>query len=364
MENTLIMDRKVSHMEQKRYCNIDFLRFLFAIIIVYYHILPQINNFSSTYLLTELVQKSNLAGRNIVNAFLFLSGFFLLQSFDKKSEVDTYKFILNKFLRLWPVMAFSFLFVLPFGIFDKYNDTLNLFFINSGLGLTTKSSVNAASWFICVLFFLSIFFYYLMKTLSRKNLIFTCSIFTFWGFIILAQAKTGLYSAIILPSLYLTAGMVRGIACISLGIICADIWEKIKSIKINNSILNTLIFGVIETMLLWYFIQYSVFHVAKFKIDIYWSLIFVGVFFLFLFNIGFLSKFLNNKFSKMFGDFSYSIFVMHFPLIKICKKYFWDIFTPEISAILTFLICIIVGILTHILIEKNINKFIKKCYII
>ncbi len=275
----------------------------------------QINSFSSTYLLTELVQKSNLAGRNIVNAFLFLSGFFLLQSFDKKSEVDTYKFILNKFLRLWPVMAFSFLFVLPFGIFDKYNDTLNLFFINSGLGLTTKSSVNAASWFICVLFFLSIFFYYLMKTLSRKNLIFTCSIFTFWGFIILAH-------------------------------------------------LNTLIFGVIETMLLWYFIQYSVFHVAKFKIDIYWSLIFVGVFFLFLFNIGFLSKFLNNKFSKMFGDFSYSIFVMHFPLIKICKKYFWDIFTPEISAILTFLICIIVGILTHILIEKNINKFIKKCYII
>ncbi len=346
-------------MEKKRYYNIDFLRFIFAIMIVYYHMLPQINSFSSTPLLADLANKVGQTGPNIVNAFFILSGFFLLQSFDKNPQQDTYKFAINKFIRLWPVMAFSFLIVLIFGNFDKYNDILNVFFINSGLGLTLKSSANAASWFICVLFFLSIFFHYLMKTFSRKNLIFICSIFTFWGFSILAHAKTGLYSAIILPVFCLTAGMIRGLACISLGIICADIWEKIENIKIKNTILNSIILGGIECLLLWYFIQYSAFHVRKFNIDTYWQLIFIGIFFLFLLNKGFLSKFLNNKLSKILGDFSYSIFVMHFPIITICKKYFWNNFAPEISAILTFSICIIAGILTHILIEKNINKIIK-----
>ena len=345
-------------MEKKRYYNVDFLRFVFAIIIVYYHLLPQINSFSSTLLLSELADKSVLAGRNIVDAFFILSGFFLLQSFEKNPQLETTKFALNKFLRLWPVMAFSFLVALLFGNFDKYSDVLNIFFINSGLGLTLKSSVNAASWFICVLFFLSIFFHYLMKIVSRKNLIFICSIFSFWGFCVLAQAKTGLYSAVILPSLCLTAGMVRGFACISLGIICADIWEKIKNIKISNTISNILFFGVIESLLLWYFIQYSAFHARKFPIDIYWQLIFVGVFFLFLFNKGFLSKILNNKLSKILGDFSYSIFVIHFPIITICKQYFWGQFTPEISALLTFISCIIFGILTHLFIEKKINRLI------
>lgn len=346
-------------MEKKRYYNVDFLRFLFAIMIVYYHILPQINSFSSTPLLADLASKVRQAGPNIVNAFFILSGFFLLQSFDKNPQQDTYKFAINKFIRLWPVMAFSFLIVFIFGNFNKYNDVLNLLFINSGLGLTIESSANAASWFICVLFFLSIFFHYLMKTFSRKNLIFICSIFTFWGFSILAHAKTGLYSAIILPVFCLTAGMIRGLACISLGIICADIWEKIKNIGIKNTILNSVILGIIECLLLYYFIQYSAFHVRKFSIDTYWQLIFIGIFFLFLFNKGFLSKLLNNKLSKILGDFSYSIFVMHFPIITICKKYFWNNFAPEISAILTFSICIITGILTRILVEKNINKIIK-----
>ena len=359
MVKTHIMDKE-DNMEKKRYYNIDFLRFLFAIIIVYYHLIPQINAISSSILLAELTEKSNLAGRNIVDAFFILSGFFLLQSFEKNSQLETTKFALNKFLRLLPIMAFSFLLILISGNFDKYNDILNIFFINSGLGLTLKSSANAASWFVCVLFFLSIFFHYLMKSLSRKNLIFICSILAFWGFSILAQAKTGLYSAIILPSLYLTAGMVRGFACISLGIICADIWGKIKNNKINETKLNIIVFGVFECLLLWYFIQYSAFHVNKFSIDTYWQLIFVGIFFLFLLNKGFLSKILNNNISKILDDFSYSIFVMHFPLIKICKQHLWDKFSPEISAILTFLICIIAGILTHIFVEKNANKFIKK----
>ena len=121
-------------MEKKRYYNVDFLRFVFAIIIVYYHLLPQINSFSSTLLLSELADKSVLAGRNIVDAFFILSGFFLLQSFEKNPQLETTKFALNKFLRLWPVMAFSFLVALLFGNFDKYSDVLNIFFINSGLG--------------------------------------------------------------------------------------------------------------------------------------------------------------------------------------------------------------------------------------
>ena len=338
--------------------NIDLLRFILAVMIVYYHLLPILcNNFFDNNLLNVLSEKSRLIGRNAVDAFFILSGFFLYKSYLGKPHENTINFSLNRILRLWPTMFFSFFILLLFGKFNLYTDVLNIFFINSGLGITIKSSSNPATWFICVLLFLSVFFHYIMKNVKENHLLFICSILSMCGFNILAHAKSTHYASVALPSLQLTSGMVTGIACISLGVICSILFDKIDTanfVKLKNKIS----YGLLECFLFGYFLYSSIYYKPSYNMYIYWQLVFIILLLLFTLKKGFFSKFLNNKISKILGDFSYSIFVMHLPIITICKQYFWGQFTPEISALLTFISCIIFGILTHLFIEKKINRLI------
>ena len=309
--------------EKKRFYNIDFLRFLLAAMIIYYHLTPMCAKFYSITFLSDLSMKSQLVGRCAVSAFFLLSGFFLYISTNKKKLQTTYEFMIQRIIRLWPLMAFSFVPLSLIGIFNKYTDILNIFFISSGLGVLKESSSNDPTWFICVLFFLSLFFHFLIKHLRKDYLICLCSILSLYSFIILAHASNGLYSKIVLPSLDLTAGMVRGIGGISLGIVCGWFWEKIKNKQYNISVFKKLIITFIEVFLLCFYLKYNIYHLPKFNNVIYWQLIFVGIFFLFLVNKGYLSNLLNNKFLGQLGKYSFSLFVMHKPVILICRKCLW-----------------------------------------
>ncbi len=90
--------------------NIEALRFIFAVIIVYFYILHR--NLLEMYEgFTQLSQLNELCqdGCFIVELFFIISGFFLFKTFEKYRNTTVFQFALNKVFRLWSVFAFSIL---------------------------------------------------------------------------------------------------------------------------------------------------------------------------------------------------------------------------------------------------------------
>lgn len=138
------------------YNNLDFLRFVFALLIVCYHLIPEINK---VYKNAELYHILSVKGRVIVILFYAISGFFFYISEDYNKATFS-EFALKKVKRLWPLLAISIL-----SNINTTTDILNLLFINSGTGLISRGSSNPASWFVCNLLFI----YVLGFALFRHN---------------------------------------------------------------------------------------------------------------------------------------------------------------------------------------------------
>ena len=238
-------------MKQRLY-QIDFLKFIFALMIVYYHLMGfLVKQYPDVLVYTKLQLRSGAVGSNIVFAFFILSGYFLCKAALSK-PIDILSYIKNRIVRLWPLLAFSFITFIFIGSFNVY-DFLNIFFISNGIGIVKSSSHNAATWFICVLFWQSILFYYLLVHYKEKFLPF-CGFFVLFSFVWLTYSPNGgLYSAIALPSLQLTTGMVRGIGGISLGIILFYIIPFLKKDKKLN---NKIILSISEIVLLYLIVHY------------------------------------------------------------------------------------------------------------
>ena len=93
---------------EKRYYNIEFLRFAFAICIVYFHLL---HSFMMDYtgnadLYIRLAEQSKYA-KYIVECFFIISGYFLYHTIQRHPEMTTQGFIMRRIIRLWPVLACS-----------------------------------------------------------------------------------------------------------------------------------------------------------------------------------------------------------------------------------------------------------------
>lgn len=346
---------------KKRFYNIDFLRFIFIVAMVFYHVVSFMKPVFLTDTIVKMSKNCAMTGSNIVNAFFIISGFFLFYTYIRKPELNLYEYVVKRFFRLWPTLVFSFFVCLLFGHFNRY-DLLNIFFISDGIGLVKSNSHNNASWFICALFFLSIFYFYLLKYFKRHIALFICYIIAFLGLAILGNADKGYYAYIIFKPLLLTTGMVRGLCFIAIGIILGSLILS-KEHNFNNALPGKIVFTIVETSLLSFFMYYSVFHLSGFKVDIFYQLMFIGLFLSFIFNLGFLSNLLNSKKLATLGNYSFSIYLMHFPVIIGCQKYIWGNLNDISSLIFTVLACIFAGILVYRFVEKPTYSYLIDKYI-
>ena len=332
--------------------------------IIIFHLVNMFNNSMHTILSKTLAINTGLIGRCAVSAFFIMAGYFLYHSISNK-KIDMKNFIMHRIIRLWPVMAFSFFIMYLLGDFNKYTDTMNLLFLSSSLGVVIGESSNNATWFICVLFFLSIFFKYLIDVLPKDKLIFHCSIISFFSWIFLTHAPENklIHFKILLPSLQLTSGLLFGLSGLSLGILLAIVFNKFSlANNKNNNLITTILYTVLEIFLFSFYCCHIIYHKPKFSNILYYSIIFAIIFVLFLYQKGWFSKLLNNKFSGILGKYSYSLFVTHVPIIKFGRYHLWNNL-PEYQALLiTFLLIILTGILTYHLIEQPATKYLTKLY--
>ena len=314
-------------------------------------------SYKTSSLFLKLTQLQAWSGLVVVFSFFIMSGFFLYYSQGfKKYDLET--FARRRIARLWPMLAFSFIPIILIGEYKKYSDTLNLFFITKASGLMKTSSNNEASWYVCVLFILSMFFFYALRHFKWENIAFSCGIISLFGFIVRGIGVTSLYCGVPIATMpFMINGMIEGLTGISFGILLGAFLKNKLERKESESRKKKILFTLFETASLFCFVRYICFHKAVGEF-IFWEILFVILFSLFLFEKGFLSQALNNKFCAWLGQLAYPIYLMHFPMFEVMRKYLWG--KPFLTGDLTILfvsitICFAGALIAQLVVSKIIS---------
>ena len=354
----------------KRIKNIEFLRILGCISVILYHFLHCSLRVFPDISIYQFLGNMTTNGNKAVELFFILSGVFFAITYNEKLNI--YEFVKKKIIRLYPTLLFGYIiaFILSvFGFikFKFYNNVLGLFFL-SGTPLSLDFDNLTISWYIGVLFWVLILFFYLKKNFSNKYLNLTIAIGIFISYSILIHIDNGQISVVFPFNNIFNAGILRGIGGIGVGYFIGE-WYKNNVNTIHNNIYNIrtkLMITLVEALCLGFTIKNLIFYNLKFNNQIIFVLIFSLTIVLFLLNKGYISQILNKDIFMKLAKYTYSLFIMHYLIIKGIKGSLWkhnEIFVythPYWNIILTLSIVLIIGILTYHLIEKPATKYLKE----
>lgn len=380
---------------ERGFKNLEFLRFLLIFAVVGVHVAYL--NLSSTDEFSWLVKWGS--GWQAVEMFFLMSGFFLFYKLN--TEETVLHFALRKWLRLAPfVIALTIIGYLATGFdISQYPLSVNIF--NSLLLLDWNThhfgpdaTILYVAWFVNVLFFVSVFYFCILKALKHEqaNLLIGAI-----SFICLFMYSRHLY--IIVPFIY---PLVRAFAYVGFGYLLSEVYKSLLTHQDDNSVqvnlpssVKTLGISLIEAILL-VTIVISLYagstgiptpdglsvppekipflnaetwfpDLSRLALGGVWlQLCFIGLFWLFLLNKGLVSKALNNKYSVILGSYSYAIFLGHTIVIRALKDYV-DLnkisFIFEHNFIFIALLCLLIfifAVIVHHLVEIPLNKMVNK----
>lgn len=354
----------------KKLYNIELFRFIFSLLIAYGHMML-------FYLLPvnkDIFSWCNMgqtwdATLTIVDCFFLMTGFFMFNTITNKKDVTTLQFAKGKIIRLWPVYFFSFVvfFVLSkFKVcsFNLYDDILNLLFLQcSGHKLSLGDS--GYSWYISSLFWVSIFYFYILRNFSQKSTRLTIALITFFSYILLIHKFNGGVGAHISPPILdlFTPGILRALGGIGLGYFVGEIFNSVKNIDYKDLKIAKRVFISTLEIILTMFLLYNYVIKRVYNNALLYILAFALLLLLLALQFGKYSQVLNRKGFEYIGRYSYSIYIMHQPVFLTLKKYLWtkDYVTanPIESVLIGLFTCLIVGILTYHLIEQPGRKLLK-----
>ncbi len=356
-------------MPKERFNNIDLLRFLFAELIVFYHLTPKLQAiFPDNSFFEKMTLQNQTVGVVIVLCFFIISGFFSYLSNDYKKRT-LLQFIWRKATRLWPI-----LFVSLVCVYKSPVDLLNLFFISSGTGLLTTGSSNPASWYICVLLFVEIASYMLFSTERENNSSFDGKItpqllilvvLSFLSFVIIGQRTTSdNYALLAFDSLpMLTNGVLSAIAGYGLGYFIGFLYKtELSKIAISNILKKTII-SIIEASIFIAFlclVSFTETSSKKFPF-IFFIAMFVVLLIDFILKPGYVSRLFNTNISRILGSWSYAIYIMQWPCFVWLSDWIWKMDLEDRDIIFfSMLFCTVVGVVSHYVIEVFLVSIVLK----
>ena len=347
-------------MEKKKYHNIEFLRILFALLIVYFHILHSniMGYVGENEIYHSLAKLCNDAGI-IVECFFIMSGYFLYQSYINKPETSVLQFTLKKIFRLLPVLLFS-LVICVFFFNHRLEPALfnGLFLQCIGFSLEYKG----INWYISPLFWVSIFYFVLLKTTDYKKANFSIAVITYISYVVLVNITFGretIYG-------FLCLGVVRALAGIGLGYLIGLVLQELKKVRIVNwgghSQLQYIVVSIIEIVTLWYLLKWFLFgksYANSFIVIIIFSILFIC----FIKGKGLLSQLLDKMIFSAFGRYAYSIYVMQQVAFYILQRTLWRtaiVGNVSLCLFVSLVFCTFVGVLTYHLVEQPCAKLYAK----
>lgn len=334
--------------------HIDLMRFIFSVIIVYYHILhASIMPYVTNARYAQLAEPLNYS-TNIVICFFIIGGVFMYRSFASRPELPVFEYIVSRVVRLWPVLVFAML----VGKIDWNRTLINAAFLQcSGLSLENKGIL----WYVSSFFFSNIFLYAILRSFSRRKAAFGISILVYFCTAFLINYNNGLIGGRDTVLYVLSIGVLRGVAFTGVGILLAMIYEKLRAMLelAPLSDLSQKILFVIKaaTEILTIRFLYNYFMLSKRVSN---HIILVLVFSLFLLCL--LSRndplglVLNRKVFGFCGKYAYSIYVMQGTSFYLLQKTLWNseafVSNVWLALAVSTAFAVAVGIGTYYLVER------------
>ncbi len=367
------MDNNVKDSRAERFKNVDILRFIFAVIIVYFHLVRNdiFNNVSE--LCTNFIYPSTVDNCYVLGIFMIMAGFFLFKEFNEKPERSWTDFALNKISRLWPVLAFSVLAALILHIFYATqfsfgSEVFSLLFLKC-TGVTLDYT--GINWFISPYFWVMLFYFYVLKHFKFDKANFIIALVIYFSTVASVNYFHGRFDRETF-ALFFSGGMLYCLAGIGLGYFIGLFYEKVKNCSeifktAAQKFIKFVIVSVIELCSFSFIIYHFFFKPLNNDNKIIYMIILSVLFFCFLIKQGLLSKIFNNNISEFLGKYSYSIYVMQQVAFDIMGITLWkhtDFLAnyPVISIALSLLIAVLTGIFTYHLVEVPGGKFLRAVF--
>ncbi len=354
--------------EKKYFYNIDFLRLIFTVLIVYYHILhANIMSYTDSAEVYNSLADLNQGASCLTICFFVISGFFLGREVLKRDESFT-QFAVRKIGRLWPVLAVYCLIILIFFDHNFYTAIMNSLFLQ-GIGLTQHYM--GIIWFISPLFWTLLFYFALSKCIKKKrNLNLLIAVISYFSFVIILtynnfrMSRDTAYGAFCLMEL-------EALGCMGAGWLVAAALDKFYSFEyIKNfkykKYQSALMFVVSTAAELFSFYAIGTYCLYYKKAYDNVFIIVVSICILlvsFTAKRGLFSFIFDNKVFAFCGKYTYSIFAMQQISFYIMARTLWSntsyvVSHPYITIILSLLVSVILGIATYYIIEKPAAKLI------
>ncbi len=351
--------------ELSRYSNIDFIRFIFSVIIVYFHILhanilPYTNGQN---LYVDLQTMTQGAGR-IVEGFLLMAGFFLYQSYQKHRTKSFFEFTLDKLARLWPVYAFSVLLSIFFYKSSPESIILDLCFLRcTGISMDYKG----ITWYIGPFFWSCLIIFAVLKYFDSRKTPILLATMAYLGYCVnLNSTHGGLGRETIFS--FLSLGMLRILSGLCVGCLLAIFLKSCKKYYIPkhaNLRTTVIIISIIELVTLGILLSYFLIGKPQFNNAFATIIIFIAYFTCALNNTGLISKLTNHKFFSFMGKYAYAIYVMQQSSFFILSKTLWTkcefLYAHTYRAlVISIIFSVLLGIAVYHLIEQPAIKVYKK----
>lgn len=346
--------------------NIEFLRLLFMLAIVLMHYTSKSFKLIDIESIEHIARHLSNAGK-AVDGFFIISGFLLYLTF--KNSTTIIDFIKKKILRLSPVIIYSVIVGLVaslFGLmhFSFHSALMTITFTNV---LTDMSVGNwnglAVTWYVSVLFWVSLLYFYLMKNFDKKYTNLVIGILSFVSYYVALKVHQGslrdpheTFLGII------NIGFLRGFGGIGLGYFIAQ-WYKDNYTSIENKICSVKQkwgYTLLEVIFLSaVFLELFILN-SQYKYNFAIVIDMVLLFILFLLKRGYVSQFFDNNFVVNLSKYTYSIYVTHLLLFRLMKNFILNSANEWYLFPVLLVSAIVLGVFTYHFVEVPSAKFLKK----
>lgn len=351
------------------YHHIDMLRFVFSVMVVYYHVLnANIIPYVTDPIYEELGHQVRYSS-NIVICFFLISGFFLYRSFRSHPDQSIFEYIVSRVVRLWPVMAVDMVAeAVLSGNFNWQRTLINGFFLQcSGISLEYRGVL----WYVSAFFFATIFLYAVLRTCSERTSGLVIALVSYFSTAFLVNYNNGLIGGRETVLYVLNIGVLRGVAFMGTGILLAMIHEKLSVMlklapvsKLSETVLFC-IKAILEGCALYFLYIYFLRSQSMSN-----HIVLVLIFSLFLLCLVSgkdpLGRIFNRKIFGFPGKYAYSIYVMQGAGFLLLQKtlWKWEAFVSNVWLAIgvSTLVPVAVGIAAYYLVEKPCAAVFQKWY--
>lgn len=345
--------------------NIEFLRVIFMCSVLWMHVLMNLDaNFPSSIFQSLNIHGSN--GGKAVDGFFIISGFLLYITF--KNSTSVIDFVKKKIIRLQPVILFAIIvsgIASIFGLikFDIHSAIIQLTFTNM-LTDSTKGVWNYLNvlWYVSVLFWVSLFYFYIMKIFDKKYANLIIGISTVTAYFIALHIHGGSFAFPLKTyNNIFNMGILRGFGGIGLGYFLG-LYYKENYQNIVNCSLNLkqkLLYTLAELLLLILVVAELMFVSVNHSYNLSLVILIFTLITLFILKRGYISKFFDNDLSVFLGRYTYSIYIIHLVSFAIMKKFVKTLPANYFTLFGILFILILLGVFTYHFVEVPCTKLFK-----